>query len=382
MHIFALRAGATAAQKNTVRRSYLLRLIVTCAALLLLPFAAGTAAILTRSFNESRDASQAIYRQAAQNFGESYQREISRLYAQAVRLSVESANPGKAASAFKLSLFESSAWYYYEAMKAVNLIDADFPPYAMGVYFYDGDVLITQNGKYTLDSYLKIHGGAPENSERLREFFTGSYAGRGGGMSYCPVLSRDGAYELTFAGADVVFRARRDRALIFYQLAPPTFPMSERIPGADYVAIDGSTGETLFSTREGVAANFSAAMDGAGAEIAVGAGIDSAAAAGAATVAAGAAMDSAGAGASSGVGASSAIGASSGAAAAAGTAAAEATATGAAGTGATVPSASAAAAGAAKPTAPLAAGATAYDAAKATSQLADDGERYAIFTAA
>ena len=143
---------------------YLLRLVTSCIAFLLIPCVLMLYSNMRHSYYKMREESASYYLSLTQNFADLFVNELNELIRISTQINYDSRISGKEAYALAPEYLMQNPYFFSEAADAVSLYSASASHMLLGVYYPDQDWLITNAHKYSAASFLsdclEIHDDA------------------------------------------------------------------------------------------------------------------------------------------------------------------------------------------------------------------------------
>lgn len=140
---------------------YLLRLVSTCIAFLLIPCVLMLYSTMHHSYQKLREESASYYLSLTKNFSGLFINELNDLIRVSTQMNYDSRNSSKEAHALEPEYLMQSPYFFSEASNAISLYSSNANNTLLGVYYPDQDWLITNAHKYCAASfvsdYLEIH---------------------------------------------------------------------------------------------------------------------------------------------------------------------------------------------------------------------------------
>ena len=172
--------------KERIRRlfhkKYLLRLILTCIMLFLIPCSIAMSAMLRRSYNEVQRANENSSLALTDAFSERFVDKLILLQNEAYQIAENSRDSQSALFSLQIPSLTQSPYYYYTFMNVL----AQYSGTDFGLYYAEEDCLITRKGKYSADGYARHYLGLKSERliARMRAFFANE---NGNALSFCPL---------------------------------------------------------------------------------------------------------------------------------------------------------------------------------------------------
>jgi AraC-like DNA-binding protein len=227
------------------RRRYLMRLVVTAVAFVIVPLTIWLSIVFARSYNEIINAREDYYREITRRFGASFQREVSDFYSTAIQLSVDTRDSRNDSFVLTSAVFALNPYYYTECIRAVTQY-VKKPNYKLGIYFPAEDCLFTDTNKYNADSFIanNLNITEPLSAAKAREFLRGT-----GTIRFFSTFYKMGNEGKLLLGIPVKLGMQKEPALVFYifndSFSDPLYAGEESI---GFCVFSSSNRELLYSS--------------------------------------------------------------------------------------------------------------------------------------
>jgi hypothetical protein len=233
------------------KNKYLYQLVITSCLLIIIPLSISFSFLLERSYKEIKQNNNAYYQDMTQLFRESVVNEISEFNEYATAFSATSRKGVSSGGIFYegTDKMTTSEFYWWKAGRELVEYSKKVGYDAIGVYFYDLDVVLYDGYKYSAEHFVNNKLGVAADDMEIRDFFSQSRYERFATV-FAPVFQEDGSFQSMLVGACVRLGKNSERALLFYQMQaslnyPFAYPhLEER--GDRYYVVDSKSGDFLF----------------------------------------------------------------------------------------------------------------------------------------
>ena len=230
---------------------YLFQLVYTSVLLVIVPILLFYCIVWNRSYKEVKLLNLEYYNHSLSTFMANYTDAIENFKSNAITFSVNSRDSQWELSVFYhgTPLMEKYAYYYGEAISRLRTYGEKNGYDLLGVYYYDKDVLLIEDGKYTADRYLQnvlqIH-----QEEKDQDFFSEDKY-RYNRILLAPIYDSEGKCEKFLLGMCTILGKEREKAILFCQLGYDDVEMSYFSSSGrqreNYFVIDRENNRLLFS---------------------------------------------------------------------------------------------------------------------------------------
>lgn len=230
---------------------YLFQLVYTSILLVIVPILLFYCVVWNRSYEEVKLLNLEYYNHSLSTFMANYTDAIENFKSNAITFSVNSRDSQWELSVFYhgTPLMEKYAYYYGEAISRLRTYGEKNGYELLGVYYYDKDVLLIEDGKYTADTYLQnvlqIH-----QEEKNQDFFSKDKY-KYNRILLAPIYDSEGKCEKFLLGMCTILGKAREKAILFCQLDYEDVEMSYFSSSGrqreNYFVIDRENKRLLFS---------------------------------------------------------------------------------------------------------------------------------------
>lgn len=235
------------AVKFFVKRKYLVKVVITCTALILIPFILFSYAIISRSYNELLNANEEYYKKTTDSFSKYFQSQLTDIQMNALRVGEDGKEMD---SPLKLSVLKSNPYYFKECIDLMIRYNSA-SKYPMGIYYYDTGYLFTKDTSNTKETFIKRYLNIQDKEEmpELQDFFTYDPQKR---LKLFSTFSDSSANQILLVGVTVRIGYTQDKALVFYMLDSSSINislfLSQSSSDMQFYIVDSNSDSLLYTT--------------------------------------------------------------------------------------------------------------------------------------
>lgn len=238
------------------RFKYLFQLIYTSILLIIIPVLLFYNMVWKKSYEEINLINREYYNHSLSTFMVNFTDTIERFKNHVITFSVNSKSGNGEQG--ELSVFyygttrmKDYAYYYGEAVTKLKKYGQEIGYDNIGVYYYDEDVILTDDSKYTADRYLKDGLHIDEDDKNKFEAFFSVDEYFYNRIMLAPICDIEGKSEKILLGVCTLLGKEREKAILFCQIDYDDVEMSYiSLSGKareNYYVVDNATQKILFS---------------------------------------------------------------------------------------------------------------------------------------